>query len=55
MFDLPNNLFFLIGIHWKNMKVYTADTVGNAYFKLRDYDDLAVYFDRVSFMFGWNL
>ncbi|MCG8570897.1 MAG: hypothetical protein MJB14_12225 [Spirochaetes bacterium] len=54
LLDLPYNYHLLIGFHWSNMAVYTDETVGNAFFMLRNYADWAVCFERITLLFGWD-
>lgn len=54
LFELPNNLFLVLMFNWKNGRVYTEETVGNADFYKREYDDWYVYFEKIGLVFGWN-
>ena len=54
MFDLPNNMTAMFGVHWTNEKEYTTETVGNIYYQDRVYKDWYVYFSRILVSVGWN-
>ena len=54
MFDLPNNMTAMFGVHWTNEKEYTTETVGNLYYQDRIYKDWYVYFSRILISVGWN-
>lgn len=54
MFDLPNNMTAMFGVHWTNEKEYTTETVGNIYYQDRVYKDWYVYFSRILISVGWN-
>ncbi|MBP5707084.1 MAG: hypothetical protein J6W76_07340 [Spirochaetales bacterium] len=54
MFDLPNNMTAMFGVHWTNEKEYTTETVGNIYYQDRVYQDWYVYFSRILIAVGWN-
>jgi hypothetical protein len=53
-FDLPNNYFLKLFFFFQNDKAYTSETVGNADFRERKYEDWYVYFKWMGFFFGWN-
>jgi hypothetical protein len=53
-FDLPNNYFLKLFFFFQNDKAYTSETVGNADFRERKYEDWYVYYKWMGFFFGWN-
>ncbi|HBD95213.1 MAG: hypothetical protein A2015_01455 [Spirochaetes bacterium GWF1_31_7] len=53
-FELPNNLYAILVFNWQNGRVYSNETVGNADFTKREYEDWYVYYKKIAFVFGWN-
>jgi hypothetical protein len=53
-FDFPYNFYLNLFFFWKNEKIWTKETVGNLSYQNRKYEDWALYFRRIAFVFGWN-
>ena len=53
VFNLPNNFSVFAGLHWKNSIHYSSDTIGNADFMKREYDNWYVYFYRTVITVKW--
>jgi len=54
VFDLPYNISFLIGFHWKNEKSYSSNTIGNADLFKKEYIDWYIKFDRIAISLSWG-
>lgn len=54
IFDLPCNISAMLGLNWTNGISYTSDTVGNADFAKRKYDDWYVALDSIFICIGWK-
>ena len=52
--ELPHNFFVMTYAAWANGRKYTSQTVGNADFSKREYEDYYVYFRKITLAFGWT-
>jgi len=52
--DLPNNYWLVLFTFFANDKAYTEDTVGNAFYQNRIYEDWYIHFRRFGIFTGWD-
>ena len=51
--NLPDNFSVFWGFHWKNSIKYSSETIGNADFMKRKYENWYVYFYRTVITVKW--
>jgi hypothetical protein len=53
LFNLPSNFYLLLSTNFSNGKKFTLDSVGEAYYQDRKYEDWNIKFNRIAVVFGY--